>query len=467
MDPTTAELAGITNLDQARAWAGVSDELWGDFQNTTGAITLVRELAMLLPGEYVASMDEMEVTLTSALTRTLKAAERGRFRSLRRVCLILVGLPADEVSSLPSSSSANPAIVFPPTPGIPQHIVSTESVMIRDIIDQVTKIPITLLGSVEIMKMYTLYRKRFGANPNVDSAPTDWQISGLKQVVDSGQAPSVDFGIFGPHGKRLMRKLMFSAYRLSEDQQWIKCELSGPPDFDQWSRCYRTWKIAMLLIEAATVESLESYFELIKELFLEFGREYWWILYQADVRMRGENFDTMRRNLEMANNEWAVIDPRISSILAPFDMTMPWDAVIRTAAEPHHDHWTREVRNKIMTFRLTSGRQTEVLATDTSAQPRTSGGRDKDTPPWMRGNVKPELTSPAAKARKTRPNTCPKFNGAGCCEVASDCPEQLHHKCSHCNNKGHGAATCWKLSPHLKPAGKGSKGKSKGKTAKT
>ncbi len=56
----------------------------------------------------------------------------------------------------------------------------------------------------------------------------------------------------------------------------------------------------MLLLGAAKPAQLDSYAEHIRKQVEDYGQTCWSIIYQADVRMRSEEFDRIRRRLSIA-----------------------------------------------------------------------------------------------------------------------------------------------------------------------
>jgi hypothetical protein len=362
--------------------------------------------------------------------------------SLRRVARLLCGVPADGVQSAAGFPNGRPSA---PPPAMP----TSEGVYIKDVIDQITKVPIIALSSQAIRDMYLDYKNKFGGEPNPEYAPTDLQLSGLHQILMAGHPPTVDFAVFGPHGKRLMRKLTFSALKANERGEWVKTELSGPGGIEQWERCYKTWRYAMLLLRAATIETLDSYSETIKDFVRDFGHDVWWLIYQGDSRMRNEKFELIRRQLETTQAQWSTVDARVAALLAPFDPNMPWDAVLRRASSPGHEHWDREIRNKISAYKL-SITPAVPITSDESAQPTFTTDRQV---PWL------QQPQQSKKLKKT--GCCSAFNSAeGCVKVEAACPEQAKHACGFCGRPGHAALVCFAKHPELadaKARGKGSK----------
>ena len=49
-----------------------------------------------------------------------------------------------------------------------------------------------------------------------------------------------------------------------------------------WEKSFKTFKVAMLLLEAAESERLEGYLEFVKDLNHQFGEAAWGTLYRAE-----------------------------------------------------------------------------------------------------------------------------------------------------------------------------------------
>ena len=110
----------------------------------------------------------------------------------------------------------------------------------------------------------------------------------------------VDFAVFGPHGLRLLRKLTISSFAMNASGEWQRRELPGPPSYEGWFEIFRVFRTTFLLLGAASAERLDSYCEHIRSLHSRFGSECWGLIYMADVHMRSEQFERIRRRLEIA-----------------------------------------------------------------------------------------------------------------------------------------------------------------------
>jgi hypothetical protein len=67
--------------------------------------------------------------------------------------------------------------------------------------------PLTPEAVHDMFEKHSLCR---GEAPAPDIEPTAEQLDAVKQLVDSGVPPYVDFAIFGPHGRRLFKNLTYT-----------------------------------------------------------------------------------------------------------------------------------------------------------------------------------------------------------------------------------------------------------------
>jgi hypothetical protein len=67
--------------------------------------------------------------------------------------------------------------------------------------------------------MYARYRAVFGMDPPEDIEPTTDQIAAIKMLDDLNFIPGVEFSLFGPHGRRAMKKLTYAAQMLDPETQ--------------------------------------------------------------------------------------------------------------------------------------------------------------------------------------------------------------------------------------------------------
>lgn len=139
-------------------------------------------------------------------------------------------------------------------------------------------------------------------------------ISIFSHVSNAPQAHDVDIvdvdQIFAPSSEA--HRPIHSPISMGE---WQRKEMPGPPDYEAWSEIFRCVRTTFLLLETLTAERMDAYAEHIRQLSARFGRMCWDLVYTADVHMRSEQFERIRRKLH-ANPEHGYTD------------ACPWNAVL-------------------------------------------------------------------------------------------------------------------------------------------
>ncbi len=104
------------------------------------------------------------------------------------------------------------------------------------------------------------------------------------------------------------------------------------------------------MLDSAKTVQMDSYAKLIRKQAEDHGPTCWAITYQADVRMRSEEFDRIRRSM---NIDYYILeaDARLLSWFNPAD---PWNTVIQLT-HPDASHkadrfWQVEVEDKCSAY---------------------------------------------------------------------------------------------------------------------
>ncbi|CAE8649245.1 unnamed protein product, partial [Polarella glacialis] len=353
-----AELNLLNDLAAIYDWAGVSGDLRGTLATALGMPTKIRDMVFVSRAAWDLTVGSLTLAgATAADLRTpVPPVQQGRLEVVRRVCLLRCGMPVDTPGSSSASSSSGAggtssaagAQQGASDPGSP----AGRKLRLSSVVDQTLDADVVPLGQLAIQAMFTDYETRFGAEPHPDVEPTSDQLSALSQLTKSGSVPYADFSVFGPYGQRLLRKLVFVSFTLSPSGDLQRRELPGPPEFETWWRCWRVYKVAMLLLDVADPERLEAYGEHIRGLRNTYV-DSWFLVYQADVRMRSEHFERLRRRL--------AAKPDFN-----YSGARPWNAVFAQAVR-ESEFWATEVKEPAIRWEA-RGRQ-QVRSTATGSVP--------------------------------------------------------------------------------------------------
>ena len=136
--------------------------------------------------------------------------------------------------------------------------------------------------------------KNSGVQPDPAEKATTNQLAALESRLSSGETPCADFAIWRPHGVRIERKLRLTIHHRGPDGHYAPHEVAGPPCFQDWDAAWAVFSFAMRALDAATRPRLDLYRNGIKKFADVFGDKLWWLLAQADQRMRGERWPILR-----------------------------------------------------------------------------------------------------------------------------------------------------------------------------
>jgi hypothetical protein len=253
-------------------------------------------------------------------------------------------------------------------------------------------------------------------------------------------------------------------------------------------------RTAFLLLNAVDPEHLDNYGEYIRALVNRYGGDCWFIIYLADVRMRSEQFERVRRTLE---EELATGSTHTSRIT--LDVARPWNAVF-AAAIGSRDWWDDNVRETALLY-LAKINTAASSVEDGTVQPglndharwsaqtpiRSQGGQSVRGPDWnartppkttrgdnRRSADEAELQAEQDASGKYIRNKkgvfiCEGFTAGKCGKPGGECPKGFRHQCNVCLNGGHSGSE--HVHPYASGGGKGGAkdkggGKGKGKGGK-
>ena len=168
------------------------------------------------------------------------------------------GLPVEGVSHQVASESG---------PSVGGVVHPTKRVKLSSLLDFTAEAELVTLEGSEIRRMFSEYKRASGDYPHKDMEPSEEQLSAVAQLLKTGQAPYVDFALFGPYGKRAPKKLTLVLFSYQvETGIWKRVELPGPPDFNAWWKAWLVLKTTLLLLQCVDSERLEHYGEFICQL---------------------------------------------------------------------------------------------------------------------------------------------------------------------------------------------------------
>ena len=430
IDPSSEEMSTITTVTDIFDWIG-SSKAFIEAANTAlgGGVPRIRDLVAIGTKDWQAVSDSIKVG-----DRLMSPIERGHFALLRRIIRLRVQLPANDDSGTSSgpvgTTLAIPGAAAPPLP------LAEARIKLSVLVDPAMDSELIRLSGLETRIMYDKYVSVRGAEPKEEIDPTTEQLSAVKQIIDAGLAPYVDFSLFGPYGKRFLAKLSMVAWSYQPNGQWLRRELPGPPTFEYWWSSFRVLRTTFLLLGAVDTELLDNYGELLRGFHNTYGPEAWFIIYMADVRMRNEHFERIRRQVERQHDR-----EELAGIKSEFDVAKPWNTVFAKAVADK-DWWADNLHRDAMLY-LGRIRTAAQITDDGTAQPALDHHRGGG----QVGNFDGKGQGRANNKRKKNNNKgkeysgiCAQFNSAKGCR-RTECNQE--HICSVCKKPGHSKTNCW------------------------
>ena len=266
---------------------------------------------------------------------------------------------------------------------------------------------------------------------------------------------------------------------LGADGTYQRVEFKGPPDINVWHAGFLTFKSGLTSLDIAGVNAIERYVKKVFKYHRDYGTVTWHLLYQAETRMRSEEFPCIRRELMGQKEEIEKAGGKHS-----FDPQDPWKSVWAMATHKDYEHfWNEEFVTPAMMVRLHLKKIGEVVDGDApiddvrlpgvktnTAASSTPGVVVDDVPtppPPQRGTTRRTEDGTWLATRKKGKKLCPWYANDDCdpaLQGATICPwdSGARHQCTKCL-KPHPACYCDGYGNVTWPEGKGGKGKEKGK----
>ena len=431
LDPTPEELAGLTTLPQVAAWAGLTDAQRDSLFTALGGPTHAREIAVFSRARW-DTLGELPQAASWAGLNT--PVVTGRIEIFRRVCRMLTGLTPGDPPDVPGL----PATAQPVVPAGPVEPARAARVLkLSSVVDQTLESVVNTLEPAKVREMFRTYAETMGAEPSEAVEPSNDQLSALAQLLEGDAIPYVDFAIWCPHGRRMLAKMVFVAHALNPDGTWQRRELPGPPSFEAWWASWRVFRTAMLLLRAADAELLDNYAEMVRDFHTRYSAEVWFVLYTAEVRMRSERFERLRR---AAENEHA--KAQAAGRTSTFEPARPWNRVFADAVTDR-DWWSENFTEPAVLYRTRIQTAAAVMddGTGHDVTPRGKGAKrtapaaDPGAPPG-KGGKRASLAPVWANGRYVKNRrgirVCEAFNRGQCGWPTSACPRGEAHQCSLC-----------------------------------
>ena len=346
------------------------------------------------------------------------------------------------------------------------------------ILDDSMDRPVTMLKQEDINVMYADYEKFYGNYPSIEDDPSDVQLSAVASLIADGMIPYTDFSLFGPHNKRLQKKLAFVHQEYSPVHgTWRKQQLAGPPSYAVWWKCYKVLRTVFRLLKAVKMERIDAYADLILKFSEAYGEQCWFIIYQADVAMRSERMSRFKRTCQIHYDSLATQAEKAAYAKKHYDPALPWDGIYFMASDEENSatqaFWNAEVRDKCMMFKTQVQGRDQIMDDGTQFPtlriPAPLGEQRRPQEGDGQGRGKPVRPNKPNKRRRQAENRAAAGGwvppGTVQMLALEDAPRppppgkanpDAKIKCHKCGKLGHKQADCYSAGGDKK--GKGGKG---------
>ena len=442
MDPTPQQIAGLDVL------AEILDGLGGP--------TTFLEVAAIPKDVYTDSINLVRVAAPlvdeepPGAAVSLTPVAKGKAQQFYRACIAKVGVVAGPSTVTTLSVQKGPKM--------------TKSV------DSALDTEIIVLTKPHLEKLFAAYRTARGEFPSEEIEPTEEQISAVHQLISTGGPPTSTFPSLAltADGSSANSRLFLTTITPPREHGNV---WSSPAHLTSRAGGDSGWcSSARSFCWGFKPERLDLYGEHLRSFVTKYGPDRWFLVYQADIRMRSEHFERIRRKLQIDFDAGKPDD-------FGFNPKSPWDAVF-AAAVKDRDFWDSEIRDKALLYLTKVSTYREAADDGTSqmsyprghsspAYPQSKGQGQKRKPIHQgasKGNKSKGMGSgkgyPSSPSLGPSHEVCNNFDLGKCSEP---CPNQRSHTCSKCGGN-HSKERCSSQASSSKPRGKGGKGKgSKGK----
>ena len=111
---------------------------------------------------------------------------------------------------------------------------------------------------------------------------TDSQLTVFKRRTDAGGSPSCDYGVLGPYGSRVERRMKFQSVIREPNGTERTVEIAGPNCLETWEACHQIFRSLSIACKICKLATLDNYRTKFKERCGELP-SHWGLAMAADV----------------------------------------------------------------------------------------------------------------------------------------------------------------------------------------
>ena len=354
---TIADILRYFHVDQ-NVWDGFSVQV-GDFNDD------IRLLAAFpRTGVVTGASQTMVWTRFGSIQATpVQATQLGLvWRLARRVAASQAGVPEEDFVDIdPWQASTGPSTPTAPSrPASSTASVKEKVLKMSSLIDQSDDSELLPPSNTQVNVWLQNYLAIMGNVPEEAEEPTANQLAALhKRVVTDGAAPYVDMGVWGPYERKLSKTHKCRVITPLGDGSFWQRDLPGPASYQAWLAAWRVFRAAALMLNIASMSSLEIYQRFIERLVTQWPQN-WGLIYAAEDAARAERFEKLRRHytLESAFNRQVPRD---------WDPSRPWSCIFVQMTK-EDSYWAEKVHIPASAWTAAGCKGTPIVATEAAVK---------------------------------------------------------------------------------------------------
>ena len=355
-----------------------------------------------------------------------------------------------------------PEPVLPPQPVMDPNLVQAiakgsketagNAVRVAHVLDQAFREEMEPLDEDIVNKCRQELHARLEGEPLEAEEFSDSQLTAFKRRVDSGGSPACDYGVLGPYGCRIVRRMNFRTVIKDQMGHERTIEVAGPDTVDTWEACHQVFRSLALACKVCKSSTLENYRSKFKERCLEFPTQ-WALAMMADAICRTEHWARLK------SLHKRIYDDPATRAFSSYDPAMPWDSAI-AASTVDSDFWAKH-------FDRPAQRALSDHKASTPIHAQQQGGEEDEAPSKRaRNRNRGGRAREKADARRQDGRSYTDVNSMRFCRAYHEDNNsrglcRYSHNCEYCR-KAHRSMNCWSNSRRQSNSGGKQGGDSKG-----
>ena len=146
---------------------------------------------------------------------------------------------------------------------------------------------------------------------------------------------------------RTQKAQKFRAFMPVGDGTYVVKEMPGPQNMIQWLLSWKVYKVALVMLDVASLASLQLYEKTVERLVMQWPK-CWHLIVMADDKSRAEWLEKTRRRFLMEEDAGRAVP-------SDWNRDKPWTSCFR-ALSLDNEYWDEQVRHPAAAWLASGGR---------------------------------------------------------------------------------------------------------------